>query len=769
MTIDLGFLEPGGALRGPLFDRMLADGGPPARVGLRPGARVGPYAVVRELGRGGMAVVYLARRADGEFQQDVALKLILPDASAPVVEELFRHERQILAGLNHPHIARLLDGGRTTDGALWFAMEFITGERIDVHGARAGLDPRQRLELFQQVCDAVQFAHGQLLIHRDIKPSNILVTPDGQAKLLDFGIARLLTQDEGGPGERALTPGWASPEQRAGRSVGTASDVWQLGRLLERVMGAHGLGDAPTLWRTRVAPEAPSTPATEVRERQLSDPDLRAIVDKAKAEEPVVRYPTVAALAADLQAFLDRRPVEARGGGVAYRAGRWLSRHRLGAALAAAALAALIAMGVGFTVRLKAERDTAQAEAGRANAATSFLLDLFRVADPGVHRGETLTANEILASGSDKLQTELRDQPALRAALLEMVGQVHMNLGQLKRAEPMLDEAVQISRGHPDIRPGESAARLRALAQVRWRLGQFAGAIAACDEGLSLLDTRRDDVELRAKLLNTKAQAQMFAGFLQQSEQTAADAISLIDRRLGPGHEQSGRAWNTRARALEQMGRVDDAMPAYANSMRILRAALGPDHHDVYDYATVYGSALGRQGRYAEAMAELEQGSQGMARLFGTDSPRYAQAMLFMAPVLASMGRLDEALARGNAGLEIQRKAYGEEHPFVAYALDTVAVVESRAGLHEEALRHYSEALAIRDQTLPEDHIDRAANLANVGYQLCMVGRVDEGRRDLERAMELQRATLPEAHPDLAATELSLAGCKAPVRAGAAP
>jgi serine/threonine protein kinase len=337
-------LPPGGALAGRLFSRLLGDAhdDPP----LAPGTRVGYWRIGGLLGCGGSAMVYLADRDDGHFEQQVALKIVRPN---PRLIEQFRRERQILAALRHPAIARLIDGGEIDGGRLWFAMEPVFGERIDHYVRNRRLPLTERLALVEAVCDAVAYAHHRQLIHRDIKPGNLLVDETGGPRLLDFGIA---TSDDGDDdGDRAMTPIYASPEQLAGGAVTTASDVYQLGALL----------------RALVAPEGAPCETLPHKSRAIVMKELDAVIARATETDPARRYPVVAALCADVAAIRQRRGVSVIGS-LSYPMARFIERHAVSSAIACVGLAAVLFMGWGAAYRISIERDQAREAANRMQA-----------------------------------------------------------------------------------------------------------------------------------------------------------------------------------------------------------------------------------------------------------------------------------------------------------------------------------------------------------------------------------------------------------------
>ncbi len=359
------------------------------------GERVGPYRLLEELGRGGMGVVYLAERADGSFEQQVAVKCINRALVSPALRERFLRERQILARLEHPHIARLLDGGLTAEGSPYFAMELVHGQPLTTYCQARKLTLHARLDLFAQACGAVSHAHTQLVVHRDLKPSNMLVGEDGNLKLLDFGIARLLDDEGVGAspltriGLQPFTPEYAAPEQREGRPATTATDVFSLGVVLAELLTGQ---------RPKPLPEGGvCCSPTDGAGRRLSR-DLVAILDQALAADPAARYPSVEALAEDLRRFRAGLPVRALPATLGYRTGKFVRRHRtVVAAVAAATLALVVGLVTSlWQARIAArERDAAERALGRAERVQRFLSDLFEGSNPSSTKGEDLTARQL--------------------------------------------------------------------------------------------------------------------------------------------------------------------------------------------------------------------------------------------------------------------------------------------------------------------------------------------------------------------------------------
>ena len=489
---------------------------------------IGPYRIIELLGRGGMGSVYLAEREDNSFEHRVALKVLRSGLNDTGMEARFKSERQILADLRHPNIARLIDGGTTVDGVPYLAMEYVDGSRIDGWCDHRRLSIDERLDLFRVVCSAVQAAHRSLVVHRDLKPANILVTPEGHPKLLDFGIAKILgpsshahTMAVTGTLDRLLTPAFASPEQVLGEPVTTVSDVYSLGVVLYELL----VGTSPQIFKNSSATEVervvchenPDRPSLTVRrrkgtmagsaaarDRRLTEDrlarrlagDLDTIVMTALRKEPERRYPSVEALAEDLRRHLARLPVKARPDTVSYRAGKFFRRHRASVIASAAGVIAVLGFGIQSTVNARLavkERDRAlvaeeqaRVEAQTAERVSTFLVDLFRVADPGENRGEEISVRKLLDRGATRLDDELADEPGTRARLLRAVGEVYGNLGEYTRSSELLTRSVEVLR-RDSPQSLELAATLNELAKVRFNLGHVDEAKDLAREALGNL------------------------------------------------------------------------------------------------------------------------------------------------------------------------------------------------------------------------------------------------------------------------------------------
>lgn len=629
---------------------------------LQPGDELGAWRLVRPLGQGGMGRVFLAERADGAYQQQVAIKLLRRDL-APDATERFTHERQILAGLNHPHIARLLDGGQTPLGAPYLVMEYVAGERIDRWCQRRQLGLEARLALLATLCEAVAHAHRRLIIHCDLKPSNVLVDEDGRLRLLDFGIAHIEGDHAHGPA--GLTPAFASPEQQRGEMPTVATDIYSLGRLMEVL-----LADLP--------PQ---------RERELA-----AIVALATAASPADRYGDVTALAQDLHRLQARQPVQGLRHDRLY--GLRLMLRRQWPVWLAGALALLAAAG--FTWRLALERDRAlaaerqtQQEARTAREVSDFLVNLFSDADDGQHpRASELRALTLLERGQARVARDLADQPAQRAPLLHKLGLVFENMSQTGRAAELHRAAIDAYRevgqhaALPEVynayvfslnRLGRYGEALRALQEWQAQAPPVGPGIAHIDNGWGVVLTNLGRVdEARQHLRRALA-----------SQGVAAEAP--VPERLSP-----------RARTyLANLALVELAAQRPAEAERLVRLALRPDEVATYRRQGILGLALLAQGQTAPALAALQAGDADAQRRYGDINANRHRVLRDLGWAQLQAGQPHEAVATLRLAMQCAEEGGEAGHPLAAMTQARLAQALAATGARDAARQALDAALAV--------------------------------------------------------------------------
>ena len=789
------------------------------------GERVGPYRLVRELGRGGMGAVFLAVRADGHFDQRVALKLVKRGMDSEEILERFRAERQILARLEHSHIARLVDGGVSEGGQPYFAMEHVEGEPLTAYCDRLRMSIEDRLRLFLQVCDAVEYAHRNLVVHRDLKPSNVLVTADGRAKLLDFGIAKVLDAPAGDGsvtrGElRALTPQYAAPEQMLGQPVTTATDVYSLGVVLyELLSGRHpyrllGLGRADA---DRVVLEVEPEPLATVPQRTVGSDaevaadelagrrglgmapltrrlrgDLETVVHKALRKEPDRRYGSVRAFADDLRRHLEGLPVSARPDTLAYRAGKFVKRHRVAVAVV------LVTFGGGLAATLWQARE-AIGEARKAAEMTRFTLSLFEVSDPDASKGKEITARQLLDNGVRRVESELRGQPELESQMLLVIGDIQHRLGLQSASRPLLERALQLRRGrhrHDELEVAEAELALggalvedgeldqaqelleRALRTREKRLGTRHPDTAFARGRLGRIRFEKGDLAAAEALLGDAAAIQR--GHLPASQAELAsnlnalgrvlhakadwtgaerlyrEALAIRQQAFGDEHTSVSASLFNLAALKQDRGDLRGAEAYYRQVLAIDRKLLGTDHDGVATDFNNLATALTFAGNYGEAEGLLRESLEIGRRLHGDDSPRLAVGLHNLARALRLQGKLPEAESRSRQALQLALAMLGDEHVNVATVREGLARTLCDERQLEEAEDLARRALTTYRKQLSADHPRIAEALVTLGGVLRAARRAPEAEPQLREALELRRGRFGEGDWRTAEAHLEL-------------
>ncbi|MDO9453838.1 MAG: serine/threonine-protein kinase [Stagnimonas sp.] len=711
------------------------------------GALFGAYRLLRPLGRGGMGEVWLAERSDGRYNGEVAIKTLHAHLAQHGARERFAREGRILARLQHPHIAHLLDAGVADDGQLYLVLEVVAGEPLTDWCDGRSLSITARLALFLKICEAVAHAHAQLVVHRDLKPANILVTANGEPKLLDFGIAKLLEADADQVtaagaateltrlGGRALTPEYAAPEQLRGEPVTAATDIYALGVLLYELLcglrpfgaagdTAHALERAVldtdprplTQAVTRSGAQEPQSPAARAAQRALTPAalrktlqgDLDTIVGKAIKREPRERYASVSAFAEDIRRHLDHQPVSARPDALAYRSGKFLRRYRLSVAAAAAILVALAA---GLSAALwqaglarEAARE-AQAQSLRATRVKDFVLSVFRELDPRARAAASARPPALLIADSlSRLDRELADEPDLRAELLGDLGEIQANLGDSSGATATLLRALDARRARFGAESLEVADSLSQLAELDSRKDRLREAERRLREALNIVAQHGAQDSLIAATAEMRLSEVLASGQPTNAEaqQLIASAQDIFERRLGADHPQSAMALLSRASKLEQT-RNDEA---------------------------------GAAAMLREVIARLERG-------VGAEHPLLAPPLVILAAVEKRQSQFAEAEAHYLRAITIRRRHFDARHPDLALELASLGDLYDTMSRYDDAERVLTEALA----AVPEDgQRQRSEVLKNRGQLYLRMERPQAAERDLGEAFRISRAATGEGN-----------------------
>ncbi len=655
---------------------------------------IGPYRLIRKLGEGGMGVVHLAERTGDGFTQVVALKLIRAGFATTGLETRLAEERRILARLDHPGIARFIDGGSTASGQPYVAIEYIEGTDLLQFCTDRALPLRRRLALFADVCDAVHYAHQQLVVHRDLKPGNILVTNDGRPKLLDFGLAKVLEED--GPGDATqtapwVTPAYASPEQMRRGRISTLTDIYALGVVLyELLTGSrpHDLADlTPAEMVRAVCDDIPSPPSAAVRDatsfgtsperlRRRIEGDLDVIVLKTLAKEPERRYRSACELAEDIRRYLDGRPVLARRDRFWYRAAKFAVRHRAGVAVAAIVMMSLtVGLGVALWQARAAgvARDRAEEAKRQSEDVTSFLLGLLSASDPTTALGDTLAAREILRRGAAEAE-RLTAQPELQARMFDALGVIYDKLGRYDDAERLL---------------------ARSLTLRRATLGDMHADVALSLEHLG----------------NHYRDGAAYA----RAEALYREALGMRQRLVGPEHSTIAETLGLLAYLMPYMGKSEEAEEYFRRAVDMGRRTLPPNDDRVSAMSIQLGSTLARLGKYDESEVVFREAIAMRRTLHGADHPSTADAQIFLGDLLSRfLGRYAEAESLYRRALDVQRRAYGDHHLQLIHGISSLSETVEAQGKMEEAERLIREGFAIRRGALGPRHSGVVESLASL-------------------------------------------------------
>ncbi len=701
-----------------------------------PGAVIGRYRVVEIIGEGGFGTVYRAEQTL-PVQRQVALKIIKLGMDTRQVVARFETERQALAMMNHPSIAKVYDAGVTSTGRPYFAMELVQGLPLNEFADREEFSTEERLSLFRQLCLAVQHAHQKGILHRDLKPSNVLVVQvDGAplVKVIDFGIAkameRPLTDSSLATGEFQMvgTPEYMPPEQASGRDVDTRADVYALGVLLYELLTGTlpfrlegtGIQDVGNLLRhiREVSPAKPSSRVSGLGERlpavascRRTPPtglvrrlrgDLDWIVMRALEKDRERRYATATELAEDIAHHLAHEPVHAGPPSALYRARKFVRRHTMSVTFAAVVGVLILTTAIAMTIqagRIGTERDRANREAAVAaeEAETSrrvseFLVGLFETSDPNRARGETITAREILDQGAKRIQDELNDQPGVQATMMRTIGRVYTELGLYAEARPLLRQAMEL------------------------------------DESVDA-----DDVVIAGTLVDM-VQLSLWLGEYEEGEALSRRAIEILEQRFGPDHLEVAVGLNGLGNALQNQGRLDEARVAHERALAIREAADGTGEAvstSLHNLAIVHYF----QGDYDRAILYYERAAELDLKHHGPESPSYATTLHTLAIVYQDLGRLDEALQLEERSTTIREKALGPDHLHTAFSLCTLGNIHRLAGRPPRAEAVQRRALRIAEAAVGPEHGETIWMRGSLARTLSELEQYDE-------ASELLRASI---------------------------
>jgi len=692
------------------------------------GRLIGKYRILHRVGEGGMGVVYEAERADGTFEQKVAVKLLKFGSETEDAMARFSRERQILARLEHPGITRLLDGGQSAEGRPFLVMELVEGQEVDAYCDQKQLSIEERLRLFIEICLCVHHAHGHLVVHRDLKPSNILIDAQGRPRLLDFGIAKLLAQEkEDGLthiGQRIMTPEFAAPEQIKGETITTATDIYALGLILFELLAGKRMRTQDSSSENR-PPQRPSSAVSSLRStcnsteksiadiaacRKLSPRRLRhrlrgeidLIVMKALRYQPEERYSSAAALAEDIRRHLNGFPILARNENVFLRIRAFLHRNR---GAAAGGIAVLLALGLGLYSTLEqAHKKARQAEI--TQAVSEFLIDLFAGSDPTDIQNSDLTAMDLLNRGADRLDTDPRTPPEIRAELMEQIAGIYMHLGEFRKAVHFSGLALLKKQSLYGPDSPESAHVESLWGSCLWKIGNYRQAEATLRHTLALQkrDSKKEEI---------------------------SETLSSL-----------GALYST-------LGRYNEAAAAHQEALKISREIFGPESAQAAADLQNLGVVRWSQGRLGEAEKAVRGSQRIRLHIFGEDSVENATCLHNLASILSDAKKYMEAEECFRRAIFLREKIYRAAHPDLALSISGLSGVLMHEGKEEESLALAERAVEITRRIYGSHHTGLAIQLNNLGYRFYNFNSLDKAEACFREALEIWEGTLPSDHPNL--------------------
>lgn len=712
------------------------------------GETIGRYQIESKIGSGGMGTVYLGKRIDGEFEQKVAVKLIKLGLDSEDTIFRFRHERQILAGLSHPNIAHLIDGGVTKTGLPYLIMDYVEGLSLKDYCDAHKLSLKARLKLFIRICSAISYAHQNLVIHRDIKPSNILITPDGLPKLLDFGIAKLIESEEneqnGGQTltTRAMTPEYASPEQILGKSVSTTTDIYSLGVVLYELLTGH----RPFLFRKKIAGEISKTitetlppkpsflcktkglnisvenPLAAVRNLQG---DLDNIVLMAIRKEPERRYSSVEQFALDIGRYLDGLPVLAQQDTFIYRAGKFIKRHQTEVIAGTGILVSLLA-GISATNR---QAKNARRQRDKAEKVNDFLKQMLNSADPRI-QGKDVTMVEVLNLANDGLEKDLVDQPIIDADLRSTIGLTYLSLGHHDLAEIQLKKALEIRLEVLEGRHADIAVSLYNFGKLLQAKGDFFQAETYFREALTILKKYHPNLKKEiASILNNLGYVVLLKNEKEESANIYRQEVKIRKELNGENHPEYALALIGVADVYVFKGEKHKALLIFQKSLSIFRQYYKTEHLDIAT-GLLRIAGLIQYEDSKEAKKLLAESLEIKKRLLGNEHPETAWVYYNFANLAHHQKEYEEALFYCDKILK-NRKNILDEHPVISSTLFLLGDSLTAIGKPELAEPFLNECVELRQKTLSSDHWLIASAVSVLGNCLSHLGKFIEAEKML--------------------------------------
>lgn len=748
------------------------------------GSNIGQWKVTDLLGRGGMGDVYKVERVGSDIHQEGALKIIRRGLDTPENIQRFRLEKQILAGLHHPNIASLIEGGISDKGLPYLVMEYVEGMPIDTYCNQQRLTIEECLKLFKTVCEAVQHAHKNLIVHRDLKPDNILVTKEGRVKILDFGIAKLLEPDfygvstiETRAGNRLMSLEYAAPEQIAGEAINITTDLYTLGGVLFVLLtNRTPFESEDASYRSiqnkilREKPPAPSRCIRNLTEQVRADfskkrnvapdkidkiisGDLDAITLKALRKDPEERYESIGELLIDINAFLDNKPVLARSDSARYRIKKFFKRHKAGIAATFAFLFTVGALVTYYTLQITQERNSAQFEARRATQVKDFMLDIFRSHNPDseLYKGKDISAAELLTKGLESTEEELSDQPEIQVEMLQYIGAALLGIDALERADDSYKLAVKKSKEYYGSTHFQTAASLINLANLKNKKGTYDSAEVFVNQAILILENEADEKWSKlATGYQVYGGAKFGKGKFKQAYVWFEKADSLYLANNDTTSDKYAANLSNLAAVSKRIGEWDKAEVYYHRALSLKQKRFGDSHLEVAETKEALAHLYSRTGNYQKAERYFLESLETQKKNLGENHSTIGGLKNRLAINFYRMSQLDQAEQFAEEAVSILKQVYGPEHSLYLDGLNTLAMINKDQRDYEEAEQLYRTIISTMQEQYGDNNPNAAVFMYNLAHLLHEQKEFSEAYPLFRKVVSIDKANLGEKSPDVA-------------------
>jgi serine/threonine-protein kinase len=737
-----------------------------------PDKLIGPYRLIREISSGGMGQIFLAVRDDDQFERFVALKVIRKERVNDLVLKRFYEERQILATLNHPNIARLFDGGTTGEGMPWFAMEYVEGVPVTDYFLQKPLSIPDKIRLFLDVCSAVHFAHQNLIIHRDLKPENILIKGKGEPKLLDFGIAKLMDieQKRGQTlyQNRIMTPEYASPEQVRHDTISTASDVYSLGVLLYHLLTGSLPYDfdkrSPAEIEMTVCHTIPKLPSAKAGLKALKG-DLDSVMMKALKKDPAERYPSVEQFAADLRRYLEDRPVLAHKDSLAYQAKKFASRNRWGVTVSAVIAVLILSFATVTLIQSRAIQERsieAEQQRDRAEQVSRFLTDLFELVSPDQAQNNALSAVELLQKGAERVESDFSDQPQQQAYLYLVISDVYEKLGTFDEALTLAEKAHFIlNELHGDVHP-DIAHSLNAMGWLYRQKAEYEMSDSLLTAALmmrkELFGSDHADV---ARSLNDLAVLKQSMGDYAATDTLLQESIEIRKGLFGEQNEALGVALSNYGALKYGLGDFEEAEKLMSESLDILLIEAGDGDMQTANVMSNLAAIMLMQQNIDGAIEYYQQALEVRLNILGEEHPDIASSYAHLGNLYRGTGEYEMAEDLLEKAFDLRKKVLGENHEITNDTKRLLGLLFSAKGDRLEAETYFREAITSYRSFTPDGSAEMAETLHNLGTLYLDIEELNSAETPLREAMDIRKRIFGERHALTVNSMINLGVCLA--------